>query len=728
MNDDNTGYNDSPNTSFDTVLSGFLSRRMILKGGVSTAAMLLMGGALTACGSDDDPLAPAQVLSLNFDPVNKSVADLLTVPAGYQVNVLHRLGDPIANGVTAYANNGSESGASFAQRAGDHHDGMCYFGLGDDGKFAPNSSARGLICMNHENVTPVFLHATGQTVVAGQRTVADEVLKEINAHGVAIFEVARPAGAAAAVVTASSFNRRITPNTPMVIRGPASGNAQLKTLYAPAGATSRGTINNCATGSTPWGTFLTCEENWAGYFHRDATDNATRGTTSKAVKSLTRYGVPQGASSGNNLWSTALAADPADSTFRRWNATQNGVSVDGSDDYRNEPDTFGYVVEIDPFDPAAVPKKRTALGRLAHEAAVYGTPVAGKPLAFYMGDDSRGEYIYKFVTSALWSTADANAGASVGDKYLDTGTLHVAKFNDDGTGTWLPLTMANAAIANYANFPFTDLADICIHTRLAADAVGATKMDRPEWTAVNPKNGEVYVTLTNNNATNRSVALADAANPRSYLDPQGGRGNPNGHIIRLKETANEPAATAFTWDIFLFGARASADPNQVNVSGLTDINDFSSPDGVWFDPRGLCWIQTDDGAYTDVTNCMMLAALPGSVGDGGSRVIANTDGVTSASVTTRIGAAPSSSNLRRFLVGPKNCEITGICMTPDYKTLFVNIQHPGETYPDPTSAGAQAAVLAAPPSSWPGNAGARPRSATIVITRTDGAEVGAQLR
>jgi secreted PhoX family phosphatase len=231
----------------------------------------------------------------------------------------------------------------------------------------------------------------------------------------------------------------------------------------------------------------------------------------------------------------------------------------------------------------------------------------------------------------------------------------------------------------------------------------------------------VYFTLTNNNAANRTVANADAANPRSYVDPKGGRGNPNGHIIRLREAGGDPAATSFTWDIYLFGSRANADAANVNLSGLTDSNDFSSPDGIWFDSRGLCWIQTDDGAYTDVTNCMMLAALPGGVGDGARKTVTNTDGTTTRSVDTPVGKTPTDADLRRFLVGPKGCEITGIATTPDYRTLFVNIQHPGE---ETTLAQLNAGT---PQSSWPGGGGSRPRSATVVITKQTGAEVGANL-
>ncbi|MET0290915.1 MAG: PhoX family phosphatase [Steroidobacteraceae bacterium] len=730
---DDEDLNSSSNETFERVLTGFLSRRNMLKGGAATASALLFGTALTACGGNDyeppavpapvDP-APTPVLRLNFNAVAKSLADVLTIPAGYTASVLYALGDPTFASTPAYSNAGTDTGVSFAGRAGDHHDGMEYFGLGADGKWSPTASTRGLLCMNHENITQLFLHAAGPTGASSTRSVADEVVKEINCHGISVIEVTR-AGAAVTVKRDSAFNRRLTPNSPMKLSGPAAGTAQLRTVYSPAGTDCRGTINNCATGHTPWGTFLTCEENWAGYFHRNLGDDTVRGgATSKAVRAFARYGVGQDSAttvSGSYRWSSATAA-PGDTTFRRWDASQSGALPDGTDDFRNEPNTFGYIVEIDPFNAASVPKKRTAMGRLAHEAAAYGAPVVGRPLAFYMGDDSRGEYIYKFVTKQNWVAEDANGGAAMGDKYLDEGTLYAAKFNENGTGTWLPLTMANPAISGYTTYAFADQADICINARLAADAAGATKMDRPEWSAVNPKNGDVYFTLTNNNAAGRTVANADAANPRSYADPKGGRGNPNGHIIRLHETDNQSAATTFTWDIYLFGARAVADATNVNVSGLTDANDFSSPDGIWFDNRGLCWIQTDDGAYTDVTNCMMLAALPGNVGDGARKVIINSDGTTQRSVETSIAKGPTDTTLRRFLVGPKGCEITGIASTPDYKTLFVNIQHPGE---ETTLAQLQAST---PQSTWPtSTAGARPRSATVVIVRTDGAEIGAQL-
>lgn len=725
------GTNVSDNPSFDSVLAARLSRRSLLKGSFGLATTAFFGTGLAACGGGSDtpatdttsPASGSKSLKLNFNAVAKSLADALVVPAGYTASVLYRLGDPIAAGVAEYKNDGTDSAASFAQRAGDHHDGMFFFGVGADGKFNPKASDRGLLVMNHEAITPAYLHPNGPTTVNGARTVNEEVIKELNAHGVSVIEVNR-SGGRISYKKDSAFNRRITTFTEMALSGPAAKTPLMVTAYSPDGSKTRGTVNNCANGYTPWGTYLTCEENWAGYFRRiTATDNPNR--SAKELASFARYGV---AGNGRELWATATASDPADTSFSRWNAMKTGTSADGSDDFRNVANTYGWVVEIDPFNPSSTPKKRTAMGRFAHEGAWPGPAVPGKPLVWYMGCDSRNEYIYKYVSNAVWDPADVNKGLAAGDKYLDNGKLYVAKFNADGSGQWIELKFgSNGITASNAAYAFADQADVLINARLAADAAGATKMDRPEWGAVNPANGEVYMTLTNNNASNRTLASTDAANPRFYNDPKGSagtaqKGNPNGHIIRWKENGSDVAATGFAWDVFLFGARATADTMNVNVSNLTAANDFSSPDGLWFSAStGLLWIETDDGAYTDVTNCMLLAAVAGTVGDGGPKTINNVDGTNTKAVNTYVGATLGETNLRRFLVGPKECEITGIAETPDGKALFVNIQHPGEetapNFSSPSSFG----------SHWPDGGNARPRSATIVITKDDGGQIGGGL-
>ena len=706
----------------------------------------------TATGNNGRPNGADYVVTVNpatlaFDAVAKNLNDVVTVPAGYSVTVLYRLGDPIAAGVAAYANNGSDT--NFAQRAGDHHDGMSFFGLAATGN-APDAgnNARGMLVLNHENITQAYLHPAGPTNVAGVRPEA-EALKEIEAHGVSAIEVTRSAAGAWSYVPNSALNRRITPNTPTVFSGPVRGNAQLRTRYSPDATAGRGTINNCANGYMPWGTYLTNEENWTGYFRRNAGDAAVRAANGLARQnaSLTRYGRAEGAA-GNYGWTTVTPADAANTTFAKWNITASATAAaDGTADFRNEIFQYGWVVEIDPYNPAAAPVKRTALGRMNHEGCWAGRTVAGVRPAFYMGDDAQNEYIYKFVSATPWATADATPADRIatGAKYLDTGTLYVARFDADGSGTWLPLVFGqNGLNAANATYPFADQADVLINARIAADILGATRMDRPEWTAVNPVNGEMYCTLTNNSS--RTPATTDAPNPRAYTDPklpqgdtvnadpptsaQATRGNANGHVIRLRENGDTTEATAFAWDIYAFGSGADLNAENINLSGLDASNDFSSPDGLWFglptnvtgQVSPIMWIETDDGAYTDVTNCMLLASMPGRVGDGGTRTVNNrlttaSNTTTTSTVQTRVGAAPGS-RLKRFLVGPKECEITGITSTPDGRSLFVNIQHPGEN-------GGPANITSSWPASQTGQGGGtRPRSATIVITRDDGGIVG----
>ncbi|WP_232332856.1 PhoX family protein [Novosphingobium aquimarinum] len=665
--------------------------------------------------------------ALGFTAVAKNMADVVTVPAGYSVAIGTRLGDPIAAGVPAYANDGTDT--NFAQRIGDHGDALHYFGLNASAARDDTSSNRGLLVQNHENLNVQYLHPNGPSPVP--RPVS-EAIKEIEAHGVSVTEYADAGDRNWSYKQDSAFNRRITPNTPVAFKGPVAGSDFLKTVAAPQGNTGTGTINNCANGVTGWATLLTCEENWAGYFRRDnsgdGTDNANR--TERELTALRRYGVNSG--SGNYAWSSA-GNDPI---FRRWDARAVGTSA--LQDYRNEPNKFGWVLEIDPYDPGSTPRKRTALGRFGHEGAWVGRLIEGQKVVVYMGDDSRREYLYKYVSNASWSAADAQSAdrLAMGDKYLDNGTLYVARFDANGTGRWLPLVFGQVpnrpAVGDAPEYQFASQADILVNTRLAADAMGATPMDRPEWTAVNPANGEVYLTLTNNNASNRPLGGTDAANPRHYGDPKinGGStsfGNPNGHIIRLRENGDSNAATAFAWDIYLFGAdSADADPANVNLSGLDASNDFSSPDGLWFSRKSnaagaaspLLWIQTDDGAFTDRTHNQMLAAMPGQVGDGGAKTITNknADGAT-AQQATIVGTAATGTNLRRFLTGPSECEITGVDTTPDGRTLFVGIQHPGED-----------GEANAPSSHWPqsqsGTNSGRPRSAVAIITKDDGGVIG----
>jgi secreted PhoX family phosphatase len=705
FNDENSNTSDNP--AFDHVLQARLSRRGVLRGTAAIGGLATLGGCATVAG----PASP--VHALGFAPVAKTMADRVTVPAGYNARVIYALGDPLSASTPAYRNDGTD--ADFGNRAGDHHDGIEWFGLDAAGQPSDTFASRGLLAMNHEATTDeklssFFIHANGGTSTLPRP--AAEIDKELMIHGISIVEV-QTDGKAWVTKPDSAFNRRVTTMTPVAIHGPARGSEHLATRYSPDGTQARGTLNNCGTGRTPWGTFISGEENWFGYFFRDAKDDDAR-KKDKQVQALNRYGRKAGAASRHG-WESGGNTD----TYVRWNNSAVGPSA--KDDFRNEMNTFGYIVEIDPYDKTTALRKRTALGRLGHENATFARVSTGQPVVAYMGDDARGEYIYKFVSDARWDPADARPAnrLAAGDKYLDKGTLFVARFKGDGTGEWLELSMNNPVIAGSSYFEFKSDADVAVFTRLAADAVGATKMDRPEWGGVNPKNGEIYFTLTNNSA--RTPATADSANPRAYTDLKAGKeqkGNVHGHIVRLAEKS--PADGAFQWDIYLFASEADADQASVNLSKLTDDNDLSSPDGLVFSrATGVCWIQTDDGAYTDKTNCMLLAALPGQRGDGASKTLVHGD----RQVTTHVGKPQTPATLKRFLVGPKGAEITGITETPDGRAIFVNVQHAGENtkmsdVSDPTKYESQ----------WPANAGygagQRPRSATIVITKNDGGVIG----
>ncbi|MGE6328160.1 PhoX family protein [Psychrobacter pacificensis] len=708
--------NPTNNTDFQTVINRRLNRRSILKGGTGLTAAAFFGALpLVGCSDDDDNISspiiedgndaaiPAQgdlkrPETLKFKAVAHSTAETMTVAEGYKAEMILPLGTPLMPGLADWKDNREQSAESFEWRMGDNHDGMWFFGKKDNA-YDAKASESGLLVMNHEYVNSEELSPFGYYVIEDKdaaplfqrRRLASDVRREVNCHGVAVVEMKRRAnGMGYEMVPNSKYNRRITSSTTAQLAGPVAGSDLVKTKFDPTGFQTRGINNNCGAGLSPWGTYLTTEENFLGVFARgqdasqlSASDNYGR----------ERYGAPENSPGSRYLWHTPDAKDAIiTDEFSRWDMTAVGASA--ADDYRNGFNTFGYITEIDPFDQNSTPQKRTAMGRFAHENCAYAPVKQGKPVVFYMGDDARGEYIYKFVSKAMWSNADIGGGLKAGDKYLNDGTLYVAIFNEDGSGEWKALVQGqNGLDAFNSALPFNSQDEVLVYTRAAGDAAGATKMDRPEWVSVSPMTGDVYVTLTNNKYRGvRDDQPLSAANPRSYQVNGKPSGNDNGHIIRWAETGGDHAATSFEWDIYLFGAPSNL--SAENLSQLSASNDLSSPDGLYFDPRGVLWIQTDDGAYTDTTNCMLLAALPGKVSDG-------TTITTSAGQQTRVGMPASNDNIKRFFVGPEGCEVTGITMTPDFKTLFINIQHPGNTW------GAVAG-------------GSTPRSATVMITKEDG--------
>ncbi len=630
LHQDDAICNTSSNETFQEVLDRRLSRRSVLGGGLAVAATATAVGAAGGVATLVDA-RPADAHDrrhrplLGFTGIAPSTADQVTVPPGYTAKVLIAWGEPVSNG-PGFKPDASNTAAEQAQQWGMHNDGIVYF------PFPVLGNHRGLIVQNHEYTDDVLLFPDGKANWNAEKTAKSQA-----AHGVGIIEVFRLLGNWR-VRRPSSFARRITASTPIDIGGPAAGHALLKTTADPTGRRVLGTLNNSAMGFTPWGTYLACEENFNGYF---------RNTTPNALES--RYGVT--ASSPGTLWYTT------DSRF-------------DADVEPNEPNRFGWVTEINPWSPTSTPVKRTALGRVKHEGAWVEETDDGR-VVVYMGDDQAGEYIYRYLSNQPWRRALLS-----GKHPLDDGVLYVAKFNADGTGDWLPLTPENPALAGKT------LAEILIDTRSAADAVGATKMDRPEWIDVIDSKKEVYVTLTNN--TGRTAATVDAANPRPS--------NVYGHIIRWGY-AVDFSDPVFYWEIFSL----AGDP-AVPAHGSTIIGDkYGSPDGIYVDPNERLWIQTDvssstidAGAYAGFGNNQMLAA------------------------------DPTTKETRRFLVGPKGCEITGCFSTPDGRAMFVGIQHPGEA-PSGDNDPANPKQF----SSWPdGAAGGRPRSSLIVITKNDGGVVG----
>ena len=666
--DDEGVSNTSGNEHFQDVLDARLSRRGFLTGGLATATTVALGGVeallqavpAAAQETEDAEDTDARIEGrgsrrpvLGFESVPVSSADEVVVPKGYTAEVLIAWGDPVSNG-PAFKQDASNTAEEQAHQWGMHNDGMVYFPI--------VRSQRGLIVQNNEYTDDGLLFPDGVN-----NWTAEKTKKSLSAHGVSIVEVTKRTGfpwdwrrrrGKWDVVRPSPFARRITGLTPIDIGGPAAGDARLVTSEDPTGTRVLGTLNNCAMGYTPWGTYLACEENFNGYFRKNGTQTALE----------KRYGITE---AGFGY---------------RWHETDKRFRVN---EEPNEPNRFGWVVEIDPFKPRSTPVKRTALGRLKHEGAWVQEARNGK-VVVYMGDDERNEYIYRYVSNLPWRQARAQ-----GINPLDDGILYVAKFHAEGAGEWLPLTPDNPRLGGWS------LNDILINTRGAADAAGATMMDRPEWIDTFPKDLTAIATLTNNNrrgSTPLSVNNPDGSTAAGSARPPVDAANPRainnyGHIIRwyYRQDWTEPT---FGWDIFAL----CGDPANP-AHGSTIFGDkYGSPDGIYVDPSGLIWIQTDvststinAGAYVGFGNNQMLAAHP------------------------------ETRETRRFLVGPSQCEITGVFMTPDRRTMFVGIQHPGERPDDQPGDPLNPKQF----SSWPdGPNGGRPRSATIVITKDDGGRIG----
>lgn len=629
--------NRSGNPAFASVSDP--ARRIWLQGGLgaATAALLApLAGCATAPSGAARTGGPGG--RIGFEGIAASGADRVTVPPGYVAQVLARWGEPvgIAGAMPAFRDDLSNSAAEQALQLGMHHDGMAFFAL--------DGARRGLLVINHEYTDDGMLHAGGM-----QPWTAEKVRKSQAAHGLSVVEIAFD-GRRWQPVRPSPFARRITANTPCTASGPAAGHALLRTALDPEGRRVQGTLNNCAGSATPWGTYLAGEENFRFYFAGGAERDADQ----------RRWGMTEQA-------------------FFRW--PEHDARFDARQ-HPNEFHRFGWIVEVDPMDPGAAPTKRTALGRGAHEGAWVATTQDGRAVV-YSGEDARFEYIYKFVSRDRIAPASAGKTAAQANReLLDHGTLYVARFDADGTGRWLPLVHGEGPLTVAAGF--ADQGAVLVKARQAADMLGATRMDRPEWLAIDPVQRVVYCTLTNNSARGAPGRPGvDAANPRAN--------NVMGQVIRWQEEGDFDG-TRMRWDhLLLAGDPANARPEaRGNIHG--DI--FACPDGLLLDARGLLWIQTDAAAY--------------EMGRGEMRAMGNNQ---------MLACDPATGEVRRFLTGPVNCEITGATMAPDGRTLFVNIQHPGEPPSDRSEPGEAMRY-----STWPD--GGRPRSATLAIRREDGGPVG----
>ena len=619
------------------VIAARLSRRQALQGLLGSVAAGALGSGFGARDA-----AAAGPSSLRFTELALGLDETHHVAEGYETQVLIRWGDPVLAGAPAFEPAKLTADAQEKQ-FGYNCDYLGFHPL----PLGSRNAEHGLLAVNHEYVnTNLVFAGLGSGRGAALKTSKEQVEVEIAAHGGSVIEVRRTGGRWT-VVEGSRYARRITGTTPMRIAGPAAGHERMRTAADPAGTRVLGMLNNCAGGTTPWGTALTCEENFNLYFAGDT-------ESLPDTKLYKRYGISK---SPRYAWPTHVD---------RFNV----------DKEPNEPHRFGWVVEFDPYDPNSVPVKRTALGRFKHEGATYAVAPDNR-VAFYQGDDERGEYVYKFVTSRPYDAHNRAANANL----LDEGTLYVAQFAADGNVRWLPLVHGEGPLT--AENGFTSQADVLINARGAADAVKATPMDRPEDVEANPATGRVYVMMTNN--TDRKSEQIDKANPRAN--------NAHGHVIEIippmKDGKPDHAATEARWEIFLLGGKPGIDAGA-RYHRLTSENGWlSCPDNCAFDGAGRIWIATDGGP--------VAAGIA--------------DGIWAAD-TTGYGRGLT----RHFFQAPTGAEVCGPCFAPDDQTLFLAIQHPGE---DPGS------TFDAPSTRWPDfKADVPPRPSVVVITKKGGGVIG----
>jgi secreted PhoX family phosphatase len=641
--------NPSSETPFAGVLERRLSRRAALAGLGRTAAL---AGLAAGPGGLVSHLAIGRAhadghSSLTFTELAHGVDEDMHVAQGYAAKVLIRWGDKVIGDAPAFTP-AHQTAAGQSRQFGYNCDFIGYFPL----PAGSDNSNHGLLVVNHEYTNAELMFPGVRKKTKLQQVDADQAAIEIQAHGASVIEV-RKDGAGWTVAGDSNYARRLTGTTPMRISGPAAGHERLKTGADATGELVLGTLNNCAGGKTPWGTVLIAEENFNGYF-------GGRADSMPDAALYRRYGI-----SGRSSYAW-WKYDP------RFNVEQEP----------NEPNRFGWMVEFDPYDPGEMPVKRTALGRFKHEGATVAVNGDGR-VVVYSGDDQRFDYLYKFVSSGRYDPTDRAANRDL----LDSGTLFVARFLDDGTLRWIPLVFGRGPLTPENGF--NSQADVLIETRRAGDLVGATPMDRPEDVEPNPVTGRVYAMLTNN--SKRKADATDAVNPRGP--------NPFGHIVELLppgvDGARDHAALEFTWDIFI----KAGDPRQPEQHAMyhpdTSENGwFAAPDNCAFDPKGRLWIATDQGS--------------------GWRRTGFADGIYACETT-----GPARALTRHIFRVPIGAEMCGPEFTPDGRTLFVAVQHPG------ADGVGNDRNFDHPATRWPDfKSGMPPRPSVVAITKSDGGEIG----
>jgi secreted PhoX family phosphatase len=591
MEDEGQPANQTDNATFASVLAARLSRRGFLAqaaAGMMTAAcapMRRQGSAANRGGAEFAAIAPSN-------------EDRVIVPPGYRAQVLLRWGDPLFPGAPEF-DPSTLTATTQAVQFGYDNDFIGYLPLPLGGA----SSTRGLLGVNHESVRSALMWPGWDGKLPSMTREMVDV--EIAAHGFTVVEVRRD-GADWRYVKESPHNRRITGMTPMILRGPAAGHPLVRTSADPVGLNVLGTLNNCAGGVTPWGTFLTGEENIWLYF-----DGKLEEVTDEALRALhQRYALGR----ARHAWGRH---------HRRFDLRREPL----------EPNRFGWVVEIDPYDPQSVPIKHTALGRMAHEGATVIISRSGRPVV-YMGDDARFEYLYKFVADGRHDRGDRAAAM----RLLDNGTLYVARFRDDGSGEWLPLVFGSGPLT--AARGFHSQGDVVINTRRAADLLGATKMDRPEDVEPSLVTGKVYAVMTGNEQ--RTAAQVDKANPRPAVK--------FGHIIELIEDGGDHTSMRFRWEMFILAGDPRNPEHRATYQGQTDVSPFAMPDNLAFDEVGRMWVATD--------------GVDETLGPNDGVWVVDTEG-------------PDRGRARQFFSGPTGAEICGPAFTPDFRTLFLAVQHPG---------------------------------------------------